>query len=184
MYEEDSVPRGMAAFYATENWAYSSTGDFLGNDSALYVVRSTSAINSYDTTELYATARTAPLSLKYYGLCLQEGNYTVGLHFAEIIFTNHSAYTSLGQRRFDVYIQVTDMLHTSLNTLKTYDSLCVVSFVVFQFQNAKTSLLKEICIKISNSSGPDTRFTFGREFTSNHSDVFELLKELIFFVKN
>lgn len=116
VYEEDSVPRGTAAFYSTENWAHSSTGNFIGGIGALYVVRNTPVINSYDTTELYATARTAPLSLKYYGLCLQEGNYTVGLHFAEIIFTNHSAYSSVGQRRFDVYIQVTDMLHISLDT--------------------------------------------------------------------
>ncbi|CAA7402400.1 unnamed protein product [Spirodela intermedia] len=56
--------------------------------------------------ELYKTARLSPLSLKYYGLCLQPGNYTVKLHFAEIVFTPGPTYGSLGRRVFDVSIQV------------------------------------------------------------------------------
>ncbi|PIN04671.1 Serine/threonine protein kinase [Handroanthus impetiginosus] len=55
--------------------------------------------------ELYKTARISPLSLTYYGLCLLNGNYTVKLHFAEIVFTNDSSFNSLGRRIFDVYLQ-------------------------------------------------------------------------------
>ncbi|KAL5716581.1 hypothetical protein ACHQM5_018251 [Ranunculus cassubicifolius] len=55
--------------------------------------------------ELYTTARLTPLSLTYYGFCLINGNYTVNLHFAEIMFTNDNTYRSLGRRIFDVYIQ-------------------------------------------------------------------------------
>ncbi|CAA7402428.1 unnamed protein product [Spirodela intermedia] len=56
--------------------------------------------------ELYTSARLSPLSLRYYGLCLQPGNYTVKLHFAEIVFTNDQTFASVGRRVFDVSIQV------------------------------------------------------------------------------
>ncbi|KAH7665633.1 Non-specific serine/threonine protein kinase protein [Dioscorea alata] len=55
--------------------------------------------------ELYMTARLSPASLKYYGLCLQNGNYTVKLHFAEIMITADEAYYNVGRRFFDVSIQ-------------------------------------------------------------------------------
>ncbi|XP_058100948.1 probable leucine-rich repeat receptor-like serine/threonine-protein kinase At3g14840 [Magnolia sinica] len=56
-------------------------------------------------SELYTKARLSPISVTYYGLCLQNGNYTVKLHFAEIMFTDDRTYSSLGKRLFDVYIQ-------------------------------------------------------------------------------
>jgi hypothetical protein len=56
--------------------------------------------------ELYMKARISPLSLTYYAFCLENGNYTVNLHFAEIEFTNDTTYYSLGRRIFDIYIQV------------------------------------------------------------------------------
>jgi hypothetical protein len=37
---------------------------------------------------------------------MNTGNYTVKLHFAEIVFTNDSTYYSLGKRKFNVFIQV------------------------------------------------------------------------------
>ncbi|EHA8589952.1 hypothetical protein COCNU_scaffold013660G000010 [Cocos nucifera] len=55
--------------------------------------------------ELYMNARLNPLSLKYYGLCLQKGSYTVNLHFAEIMYTDDQTYFSVGERLFDVSIQ-------------------------------------------------------------------------------
>lgn len=51
-------------------------------------------------------ARLSPLSLTYYGFCLKNGNYTVNLHFAEIMFTDDRTSSSLGRRIFDVYVQV------------------------------------------------------------------------------
>ncbi|XXG90299.1 hypothetical protein AAC387_Pa12g2104 [Persea americana] len=56
-------------------------------------------------SQLYTTARLSPLSLTYYGLCLCNGNYTVKLHFAEILFSDDKSYSSLGKRIFDIYIQ-------------------------------------------------------------------------------
>ncbi|XP_042010448.1 probable LRR receptor-like serine/threonine-protein kinase At1g07650 isoform X1 [Salvia splendens] len=109
-FEADLEARGATTFYSRENWALSSTGDFMDDafESDTYIM----ATNSYalhnltgPVSELYSTARVSPLSLTYYGLCLMNGNYTVKLHFAEIVFTNDSTFTSLGRRFFDVYLQ-------------------------------------------------------------------------------
>ncbi|KAJ0870410.1 putative non-specific serine/threonine protein kinase [Helianthus annuus] len=54
---------------------------------------------------LYTTARLSPLTLTYFSYCLENGEYSVKLHFAEIQFTNDSTYKSLGRRIFDIYIE-------------------------------------------------------------------------------
>ncbi|XP_042060119.1 probable LRR receptor-like serine/threonine-protein kinase At1g07650 [Salvia splendens] len=110
-YKADSEARGASMFYMgqAQNWAFSSTGNFMDDDldSDNYVVTNVSTL--YNTappvSELYTTARVSPLSLTYYGLCLLNGNYTVTLHFAEIAFTNDTSFISLGRRIFDVYLQ-------------------------------------------------------------------------------
>ncbi|XP_022739516.1 probable LRR receptor-like serine/threonine-protein kinase At1g07650 isoform X2 [Durio zibethinus] len=108
-YETDREPRGASMFYPGQNWALSSTGNFMDNDIDAddYIVTNTSALSNISAiqSELYTTARISPLSLTYYGLCLMKGNYTVSLHFAEIIFKNDRSFYSLGKRIFDVYIQ-------------------------------------------------------------------------------
>ncbi|RYR50523.1 hypothetical protein Ahy_A07g037153 isoform B [Arachis hypogaea] len=58
-----------------------------------------------ENDELYRDARVSPVSLTYYAFCLGNGNYTVNLHFAEIMFTDDKTYSSLGRRVFDIYIQ-------------------------------------------------------------------------------
>jgi len=70
-----------------------------------YSTRHTSTLTMVDA-ELYTSARVSPTSLTYYGFCLANGNYTVNLHFAEIVFTNDQTYGSLGRRVFDIYLQV------------------------------------------------------------------------------
>lgn len=119
-YHDDKEPRGASMFYShpSQEWAFSSTGNFMDDNSEAdaYTKTNKSAISNVSATiaQLYTTARVSPLSLTYYGLCLMNGNYTVKLHFAEIIFTNDSSLTSLGKRIFDVYIQVTKLLYTIL----------------------------------------------------------------------
>ncbi|CAL5403110.1 unnamed protein product [Camellia sinensis] len=106
-YEEDRDLAGPSKlFISPNNWAFSSTGDFVDDDRSLktYIWTNTSRL-SMKNSELYMNARLSPLSLTYYGFCLQNGNYTVSLHFAEIMFTNDKTYASLGRRIFDVYIQ-------------------------------------------------------------------------------
>ncbi|PIA33867.1 hypothetical protein AQUCO_03900012v1 [Aquilegia coerulea] len=111
-YEADREHRGASTFYRTQkqNWAFSSTGNFMDNDMDAddYIGTNSSPITSVSSGNselLYTTARLSPLSLTYYGLCLGRGNYTVKLHFAELFFRNDSSFSSLGKRVFDVYIQ-------------------------------------------------------------------------------
>ncbi|XP_058100938.1 probable LRR receptor-like serine/threonine-protein kinase At1g53430 isoform X2 [Magnolia sinica] len=100
-YEADTDNDGESAFYPYgDKWAYSSTGDFTGGDK-VFIAKTPSISNQ----ELYRTARLSPLSLKYYGICLQNGNYTVQLHFSEIMFNNDETFSSVGRRIFDVSIQ-------------------------------------------------------------------------------
>jgi len=103
-YEEDSSPGGPSTFFSSgEKWAYSSTGAFLYRENANFLAAETSNPN---VTGIYQTARLAPLSLKYYGLCLRPGSYAVTLHFAEIMYSDGQNFASLGRRFFDVEIQV------------------------------------------------------------------------------
>ncbi|KAL6311078.1 hypothetical protein AAG906_027112 [Vitis piasezkii] len=103
-YDKDVDGRGASHFLTDylERWAYSSTGVFSKEDTA-YLANNTSL--KIIGPEFYQTARVAPNSLKYYGLCLQKGSYKVRLHFAEIMFTNDQTFSSLGKRIFDVSIQ-------------------------------------------------------------------------------
>ncbi|KAK2988678.1 hypothetical protein RJ640_012714, partial [Escallonia rubra] len=91
---------------SAENWGTSSTGRFwdCNNTLDLYTPNNVSVLRMNDY-ELYTTARLSPLSFTYYARCLANGNYTVTLHFAEIIFRDNRSYQSLGRRVFDVYIQ-------------------------------------------------------------------------------
>ncbi|CAI0547860.1 unnamed protein product [Linum tenue] len=80
----------------------SSTGHFVDNDvdADTYIQYNNSAIISTESapnSQLYTTARGSPIALTYYGLCLGNGNYTVKLHFAEIVFTNDSSFFSVGK---------------------------------------------------------------------------------------
>lgn len=111
-YEADTEQKGASYYYSSpsEKWAFSSTGNFMDNDvdADIYIKSNTSALSNVSVidSELYTTARASAISLTYYGLCLMNGNYTVKLHFAEIVFTNDKTFNSLGKRIFDVYIQV------------------------------------------------------------------------------
>ncbi|KAL6888957.1 hypothetical protein ACP4OV_009983 [Aristida adscensionis] len=110
-YEDDSSQIGTSSFDLSDDrkWAYSSTGDFVGNENADYVARNASKLTLVHP-ELYTEARLSPLSLKYYGLCMENGEYMVKLHFAEVVFTEDHTYSSNGKRIFDVFIQGTKVL--------------------------------------------------------------------------
>lgn len=102
-YKEDSSMMGGSNFnYVDGKWACSTTGMYVGRENSIYKATNTSAMNMTTDLSIYMTARLAPTSLKYYGLCLMKGNYTVQLHFAEIKLTNY------GKRIFDIWIQVSD----------------------------------------------------------------------------
>ena len=108
LYIGDGDVVGGAAKYFNDNenhWGFSSTGDFM-DDNDIQNTRYTKTLSSSNMPELYATARVSPISLTYFHYCLENGKYTVNLHFAEIQFTNDRTYKSLGRRLFDVYVQV------------------------------------------------------------------------------
>lgn len=104
-YEAD-IAGGASSFSRSgANWGTSNTGHFMDDSNRKFLATNISSLN-VDRPELYMDARVSPISLTYYGFCLSNGNYTVKLHFAEIMFTDDETYNSLGRRIFDVYIQV------------------------------------------------------------------------------
>ncbi|KAM4071016.1 hypothetical protein ACB094_11G029500 [Castanea mollissima] len=106
VYERDNETLGPATYYVvgTDRWAVSNVGLFAGNTNATYTSSSSSQFTSLDS-ELFQTARLSASSLRYYGLGLENGNYTLSLQFAEIAFENTNTWQSLGRRVFDIYIQ-------------------------------------------------------------------------------
>ncbi|RXH98757.1 hypothetical protein DVH24_011082 [Malus domestica] len=115
LYETDDSPLGQAAFNvtSTEKWAVSNAG--LVNDTRknpLFLVDTTAVVTGTDVTPyLFSTSRVSQGSLRYYGLGLENGPYTVTLHFAETVYESRTSQTwkSLGRRVFDIYIQGTRM---------------------------------------------------------------------------
>lgn len=108
MYEGDGGVEGGAAEYFLNGdyfWGFSSTGDFM-DDNDFQNTRYSVSLASSNLSDLYTTARISPISITYFHYCLENGDYSVSLHFAEIQFTNDQTYTSLGRRVFDIYVQV------------------------------------------------------------------------------
>ncbi|KAI3879786.1 hypothetical protein MKX03_000405 [Papaver bracteatum] len=102
-YEADLSTMGPSTFFwSNGKWASSTMGIYIGNATAIYSAKSSPNMTAAD---LYTTARLAPVSLKYYGLCLRPGNYNVTLHFAEIMFPANQPNNGPGKRIFDVSIQ-------------------------------------------------------------------------------
>ncbi|XP_024008635.1 probable LRR receptor-like serine/threonine-protein kinase RFK1 isoform X2 [Eutrema salsugineum] len=108
LYEGDGEAEGGAAKYFLKPnnayWGFSSTGDYM-DDNNFQNTRFSVFVPSSNLSELYKTARMAPVSLTYFHACLENGKYTVNLDFAELRFTNDETYSRLGRRVFDIYIQ-------------------------------------------------------------------------------
>ncbi|KAL0407103.1 UNVERIFIED_CONTAM: putative LRR receptor-like serine/threonine-protein kinase [Sesamum latifolium] len=107
VYETDNAALGLATYYMTRTsrWAVSNVG--LPADSRNPAFRSSSSSQFTNTldSELFQTARISAGSLRYYGLGLENGNYTVRLQFAEIQIEGTRTWKSVGRRVFDIYIQ-------------------------------------------------------------------------------
>ncbi|KAF9672493.1 hypothetical protein SADUNF_Sadunf11G0048000 [Salix dunnii] len=111
LYEGEPNSEGSAAarnyYRPGSNWGFSSTGNFMYDDDSngeKYTLQSKSNPNTTDF-ELYTTARRTPLSITYYGYCLENGDYTTRLHFAEIQFLDEILSYKAARRVFDIYIQ-------------------------------------------------------------------------------
>ncbi|KAM1592750.1 hypothetical protein TB1_035921 [Malus domestica] len=106
VFEEDQDPGGDSRFVAViPNWGISTTGHFWDVNATQPYITNNMSVLELNNSELYTSARLSPLSLTYYARCLGNGNYTVKLHFSEIIIRGNKSFHSLGRRIFDVYIQ-------------------------------------------------------------------------------
>ena len=108
VYEGDQYEGGSAKFHPMNAyWGFSSSGRFWDINRTItdYIAQNVTVLGM-NHSGLYTRARLSPLSLAYYGRCLVDGNYTVKLHFAEIIIRGNKSFYSLGRRIFNVYIQV------------------------------------------------------------------------------
>ncbi|XP_010502195.1 PREDICTED: probable leucine-rich repeat receptor-like serine/threonine-protein kinase At3g14840 [Camelina sativa] len=107
----DADPRDAQGFYNSKNgWVSSNTGNFLDGERPNSGETKGSISPNLNITKIsidsrYTQARLSAISLTYYALCLGEGNYTVNLHFAEIMFYDNTTYSTLGRRFFDIYVQ-------------------------------------------------------------------------------
>ncbi|KAI5554395.1 hypothetical protein BDE02_19G009600 [Populus trichocarpa] len=107
IYEADDEPGGAAKYaFKREDWQTSTSGHFWDVPASLdnYIAQNKSMLRM-DNSVLYTNARLTPLSLTYHVPCLVNGNYTIKLHFAEIVMRDNRSYYSLGRPIFDVYIQ-------------------------------------------------------------------------------
>lgn len=77
-----------------------------GTNNPKYTISTSSKIENTSDPTLFQTARISASSLRYYGLGLENGNYTVKLEFAEQAILDTPTRKSLGRRVFDIYIQV------------------------------------------------------------------------------
>ncbi|KAL8162110.1 hypothetical protein V2J09_013599 [Rumex salicifolius] len=107
VFEKEDEALGPATYYVhdTKRWGVSNAGQFLANNNVSFVASSSKKFSNTLDSELFQTSRLSPGSLRYYGLGLENGNYTVVLQFAELIIQNGKTWKSLGKRVFDVYIQ-------------------------------------------------------------------------------
>ncbi|CAN6683936.1 unnamed protein product [Malus baccata var. baccata] len=112
LYEAEYSALGPATFSVTgtSQWAVSNAGLLIYKEDSSFLVNTSAQITGTDVTpELFQTSRASPGSLRYYGLGLENGPYTVTLHFAETVYESRTSQTwkSLGRRVFDIYIQGT-----------------------------------------------------------------------------
>ncbi|CAN6180362.1 unnamed protein product [Urochloa humidicola] len=108
MYDVDSTDLGASSYYVSgqTRWGVSNVGKFnqAPNGSNIIYSSNEQFQNAADS-ELFQTARMSASSLRYYGLGLENGNYTVVLQFAETAYPDTQTWQSLGRRVFDIYVQ-------------------------------------------------------------------------------
>ncbi|VAH50831.1 unnamed protein product [Triticum turgidum subsp. durum] len=107
LYEPDAVTLGAASYYVTgePTWGASNVGRFMDASNGSSIIYSSHQFLNTLDTELFRNARMSPSSLRYYGIGLENGNYTVTLQFAEFAFPDAQSWKSRGRRVFDIYVQ-------------------------------------------------------------------------------
>ncbi|OMO65926.1 hypothetical protein COLO4_30915 [Corchorus olitorius] len=108
-FEAENSTLGAAAYNVTteQKWAVSNVGLYEDRVNPLYVQNTFAQVKGTNTPAMYHTSRISPVSLRYYGLGLENGPYTVNLFFAETAFADRAtqSWKSLGRRVFNIYVQ-------------------------------------------------------------------------------
>ncbi|PHT55835.1 hypothetical protein CQW23_04321 [Capsicum baccatum] len=116
-YSADLNPDGASTFFInkTGGWGYSSMGvsKSTSDKPVQFIIQDTCNL-TMTAAVLLETARVAPISLKYYGFCFIDDNYTVTLHFSEISLSKKTSSTIRSTRVFDIDIQ-------GKNVMKNYN---------------------------------------------------------------
>ncbi|KAJ0734100.1 putative non-specific serine/threonine protein kinase [Helianthus annuus] len=104
LHEEENEALGAATYYVSSErrWGVSNVGQ---RDNPRYTISSLRQFTGTLDPELFQTARVSAGSLRYYGLGLENGNYTVTLQFAELEIEDGPSWKSGGRRVFDIYLQ-------------------------------------------------------------------------------
>ncbi|KAL8505347.1 hypothetical protein ACS0TY_016550 [Phlomoides rotata] len=107
LYEAENEILGPATHHVTRTlrWAVSNVGLFKDNINPRNILTSSSQFTNTLDSVLFQTARISAGSLRYYGLGLENGNYTLRLQFAELTILGTNTWRSLGRRVFDIYVQ-------------------------------------------------------------------------------
>ncbi|XP_019094737.1 PREDICTED: probable LRR receptor-like serine/threonine-protein kinase At1g56130 [Camelina sativa] len=107
LFEKEDGDLGPASFVvsAAKRWAASSVGNFAGSSYNVYIANSMAQFTNTVDSELFQSARLSASSLRYYGLGLENGGYTIRLQFAEIQIVGSNSWKGTGRRRFDIYVQ-------------------------------------------------------------------------------
>ncbi|KAI3810100.1 hypothetical protein L1987_19709 [Smallanthus sonchifolius] len=103
VHEQDNEALGAATYYVTSErrWGVSNVGQ---RENPAYIASLSRQFNTLGSA-LFQTARISAGSLRYYGLGLENGNYTVNLQFAELQIEDGPTWRSHGRRVFDIYLQ-------------------------------------------------------------------------------
>uniref|UniRef100_A0A0D9WEG0 non-specific serine/threonine protein kinase n=1 Tax=Leersia perrieri TaxID=77586 RepID=A0A0D9WEG0_9ORYZ len=107
VYEADPINLGAGSYFVTDQtrWGVSNVGKFDQATNGMDIIYSSEHFQNTVDSKLFETARMSASSLRYYGLGLENGNYTVLLQFAEFAFPDSQSWQSLGKRVFDIYVQ-------------------------------------------------------------------------------
>lgn len=116
VYEKENESLGPASYFVsgTSRWGVSNVGYFTGSTNPQYTSFSSSQFTNTFDSVLFQTARLSASSIRYFGLGLENGNYTVNLKFAEHVILAAASGEFLGRLLFDIYIQVCHDYHLIL----------------------------------------------------------------------
>jgi len=98
LYQPDNANLGATSYYVSrpQRWGVSNVGKFMDAINGSYIIYSPRKFSNTLDSELFQTARMSPSSLRYYGVGLENGIYTVTLQFAEFDYEDSKTWISLG----------------------------------------------------------------------------------------